>query len=693
MGNEKILYKDVDLNKVAKPDSLKFINRYFTGNNFFNDTGLTMNEEGDKVPVSNGVPRMFIIKDGQVRTFEEENIIFGSREFWQTAAKGEIFVYPTGEKYPVQMQLKDPTGPYDVRVKFSKPLDPHNIPEIEVPGPVPREPKWYHRWFSFGSNKKLCQDYDNYIAKQKQLSDTVNAITETIDQAFGAKRTEEAFNTEKAQTSAAAADIAEKEARKRAEKLLTTANTYVTQIGDGITNALRIYGPVPKKVPELVKKVKDNRNGFLYTEEEFAKLSTIDITGLKVGETQIDELEFASLALCAGTDPKIGIAAQNIAKDPSVAIETIKNDGFTQEEAEEMVTESIREMYGRSLIGHRSDIGAIFEPAVEPARQKAKNALISYQNGDKEPLAEIMARTALCIGGEDTTRTSLTHSTLYSQNTMVCKAISVMERDSELKELARQKYEQHEKEFRERHPDLAKNFLKSPSFDDQLKTIRQMEEMGKLNQKSNEARQALLNAKVNNKILTAEEKHKYVKDILLFETASYRYTADTSMTMSPEPNMWNKEHRALKDHIKTLPKDPNARGAESKGSFSSAPVSADTFMDGALTPRTVPKPEILDVLDDPKKRSEMEKAVDNLIKKDGLANDSTDQLIKKLFKTLPSIKLDYQEDSLMAKIIMANPKTGKDLENEQSQQIKKDLAAEEPAAKTEGTEKLVQSIM
>ena len=64
-----------------------------------------------------------------------------------------------------------------------------------------------------------------------------------------------------------------------------------------------------------------------------------------------------------------------MAKDPSFAIKTIMNDGFTQEEAEEMVTESVREMYGRSLIRHRADIGTYFEPAVEPARQKAKEAL------------------------------------------------------------------------------------------------------------------------------------------------------------------------------------------------------------------------------------------------------------------------------------------------------------------------------
>lgn len=411
MGSEKILYNDVDLNEVA--NSLRLINRYLSENTFFKNTGLNMNKEGDKVPQSNGVPRIFIIKDGKIRTFEEENISFGSREFWQTAAKGEIFVYPTGEKYPVQMQLKDPTGYASVNVKFSKPLDPNNIPEVEMPGPVPRKPQWYHRWFSFGSNKRLCQDYDNYMAKQKQLSDKVKAITGTIDQAFGGKRTEETFKTEKAETSAAAAVIEEKKALKEAKQSLVNTEKSVNEIKNGIDTAVRIYGPTPKMMPALVKKDRDNRKGLLYTKEEFAKLKTIDITGLKVGGTQIEDHEFAALALCAGSDPKIGLAAQEVAKDPSAAIETIKNDGFTQDEAEEMVTESIREMYGRSLIGHRADTGTFFEPAVEPARQKAKNALIAYQNGDKGPLAEIMARTARLIGGEDSTRTALNYNTLF----------------------------------------------------------------------------------------------------------------------------------------------------------------------------------------------------------------------------------------------------------------------------------------
>ncbi len=163
--------------------------------------------------------------------------------------------------------------------------------------------------------------------------------------------------------------------------------------------------------------------------------------------------------------------------------------------------------------------------------------------------------------------------------------------------------------------------------------------------------------------------------------------------MSSLPNMWNKEYRALNDHINKLPKDPKARGAESKSGSSSAPVSPDSFMRGALIPRAVPKPEIMDILDDPKKMSQMDKAVDNLIKKDGLANDSIDQLIGKLFTSDPNKQLDYQKDRLMTKIIMANPRTGKDPENEQPQQIKQGPVAEGPAAKSEGTEKPAEITM
>ena len=679
MGNERILYKDVNPDEVAK--QLRLVNRYITDNTFFRDTGLNITKEGDAVPENNGVPRMFIIRDGQVRTFEEEGISVGSRAFWQTAAKGEVFVYPAGEKHPVQMQLKDPTGYSDVDVKFSKPLDPENNPDVEMPGPVPRKPRWYHRWFSFGGNRRLCQTYDTYMAKKKQLTDKVKAISGTIDQTFGSKRTEEALNAEKEENAALKADFAAKKADKEAKELLNKAQINIGAVENGVTNAVRMYGPVPEKVPELVKKGSGNLKGRIYTEEQFAKLKPIDIKGLNVGGTQITDREFASLALCAGSDPKIGVEAQKVAKDPASAIQTIKDDGFTQEEAEEMVTDSIREMYGCSLMRLRADTGNFFEPAVEPARQKAKDALIAYQNGDKGPLAEIMARTALSIGNEGASHMTLNDSPIFSQNAMACTAINMMERDPELKDLAKQKYEEHENEFFGRHPELSKNFIRT-SFDDQLKTIRQMDKMSELNQKNLNARKTLLDARVNKTGLTAKEKHDCIRDILLYETAKYRYAADVNMSMHDEPNMWNKNYQAINDHVKKLPKDPNARGAAAKKG-SSAPVTADAIMHGALVPRTVPKPGMLDILDDPKKMAQMEKAVDNLIEKDGLANAGIDQIVGKLLDDNPSHHKDYEADSLMNKIVMANARNVKAPVNDQPQMQKQGRAAGEPVAKEE----------
>ncbi len=137
----------------------------------------------------------------------------------------------------------------------------------------------------------------------------------------------------------------------------------------------------------------------------------------------------------------------------------------------------------------------------------------------------------------------------------------------------------------------------------------------------------------------------------MYETASYRYSADVNMSMHDEPNMWNKNYQAINDHVKRLPKDPNARGAEAKKG-SSAPVTADAIMHGALVPRTIPKPEMLDILDDPKKMAQMEKAVANLIEKDGLANAGIDQIVGKLLNNNPNKNRDYEADSLMNKIVI-----------------------------------------
>lgn len=681
MGSEKLLFQNVDLNEVAKTDdTLKLINRDFTEtyNKFLYQMGLNMSKIGDPIPESGGVPRMFIMKDGKIRTFKEEDIVFGSREFWQTAALGQVFIYPAGEKHPVQMQMKAPTAYSDIKLQFSKPLDPDNLPDIEMPAP-PAKPRWYHRMFKFGKNKNTCQKYDDYVAKQAQLKAMVKSFAQTVNQEFGKKRTVDFREGEKLEKDLAVKALEEKKAIKDAVKNLQSVNADIVRVENGVKNAMRMYGPSPEIVPGLIikdRKKTDNRTGLLYTEEEFAKLKPINIDGLKVGEQQITPQEFASLAFCAGIDPKIGLEAQQIAGDPSFAIEALKKDGFTQAEAEEFILVSSREMYGRSLIKHRADTGVYIEPAIQPAREKTLEALQAYQNGDKQPMAEILARAAFHIGNDNRISSTMEFS-LLAQNQLVCNAMDMMERDPELKNMARQAYEQQEAAFNSRHPE----YRKAPSFDGQLATIRQIKKMNDLSQKSLTAKKTLLQAQADGKTnLSAEEKHALVKDIIKYETARFRYEADINLTLFDRRSGFSKEYHALLEHADKLPKEAGVFGAKSKSGTSSAPVTADTFLLAGLTARTVPKPEILDTLDKPDMMSQMDKAIDNLIKKEDLANASVKHIIDKLVTNDSRRDFEYAGDKLMTKIIMANPNTGKQQAAPQPQvPVKKaEVPAEQP---------------
>jgi hypothetical protein len=45
-------------------------------------------------------PRVFLLKDGRVSTLQENNIKPGSREFWESAMKGQLFGYTLGGRTP-----------------------------------------------------------------------------------------------------------------------------------------------------------------------------------------------------------------------------------------------------------------------------------------------------------------------------------------------------------------------------------------------------------------------------------------------------------------------------------------------------------------------------------------------------------------------------------------------------------------
>ena len=665
MGKERIIVKtEEDLAKVAETDAkLKLVNRDLTSGSLVRELGLDVTQRGEQVPESGGVPGMFLLKDGKISTLEENGVEVGSQKFWQEAVQGHLFGYPAGERHPVQIQLENPTSYAGNKVQFSAPLDPKNMPPAENSEKAPRAPRWYHRLFRWGNNKKICQTYDSYMAKQKALDADAKAKAEAIEKAFGDKRTPEVLEAEKMKAKELRENFAEHKALKASKSELSIKQRQVGLSERMADRGLEIYGPKPLQRNELT--VADEQNpdpkhtGKLYTQQQFDSLKPIDLKGAQVGGEPVTDREFAALALAAGSDPKLGReACRSIGGDAEILIQPVVAAGYEPEEAEEMVAEAMREMYGRTLLIDRAATGVYFPNVVQPAREKAQAALQAYQTGDKAPMAEILSRMVRNIGNEVSSRTQM-NDDLYAQNRMAGDALDMMERDPELKELARQKYEQSRQKFHERHP----QYHEGRSFDEQIGSIRQVQELDRLQTKSMEAKNALLEARVNGTELTAEEKHQHVRDILKYNVLHHRYVAESNMYLAGAPNEKNGEYLRMEKEADKLPDNVAMRQYQGTSSAPSTPRSVfREYMEGHIKD----KPAVMDDVTDPKRMGELDAGLENLIAKEGLDNLSTRQLSDTLAEGVRDGK-QYTTEKLMQKLIDANPRVQKQSEGPQLQ--------------------------
>ena len=119
-------------------EKISELNRYLSQQkgDFAQTYGIDLSDPNASAERPGRTPRAFLLKDGKVSTLQENNIKPGSREFWESAMKGQLFAYPLGEKDPVQLQAWiGLAGPV---FESSGPL----IPGKEVPFPEePATPK------------------------------------------------------------------------------------------------------------------------------------------------------------------------------------------------------------------------------------------------------------------------------------------------------------------------------------------------------------------------------------------------------------------------------------------------------------------------------------------------------------------------------------------------------------------------
>lgn len=604
--------------------------------------GIELGEDG-KTPMSAGAPRLFLVKDGKAATLEESNAPVGSPAFLEAALKGQLFGYPAGEKRPVQLQGK--ADYFRFSVEPSEPLSTERIQNLDfMPPPEPArrpKPKWYHRLFNFiPSNQRKLDEYNRaerehakwekemeqftkeVEQKAKNLPEQADAAI-AIDERFGALRDEKSLAADQA--------VVEKLRRAHCQRLANGAKEDCGKSEYGIDVMTNVYSNRPKPRQEWLKhgEAGENESNGLYTEANFNKLTsaTIDPAKVEIGGKGLTEREFATLAMFAATDADIGVAAQKQGvSDPSSVIQFYQQEGYTEKQAKQIIADSISIAYTMDVLHTDSRMNKYFDTAMNGGRALATKALKAYP-GDKTQLAKILGqavKTAGSFAGYSG------DSGAPGMMKVAGDMLSLMERDPELKQLAKQSFEREEKEF------CANTPFRERSFDDMVGSINKQIKFDELQQKAHQARYELLNARAEGKELSAEEKKGYVRDILTANLAEGMRLEQNKKIKKAAANKKGEpmNNEGLNQYLEEMgDKIEKQSDLATSAGGSTLPSSAPMLLQSAVDHRIAKKPAILDTVADPEKLAGIMRSADKIIEMNQLDRQSLDYLVDNVAKT------------------------------------------------------------
>ena len=504
-------------------------------------TGVNISKPGDKAPVSGGTPQLFILDEDEPsnpRSLEEEKVEIGSKRFWELIQRGKIFAYPSGQKEPVQLQLKVESGS---RPEFfvSEPLStqPDKLAsrsfEYEEKPPAqkrlpPKAPQpgifasiahffnsnWYKKEFEAYENSLRTREqiteqnrhaqeaFEARAAKAKQeAGDACRKVSAGLQQACGASRTEKTLAAEREAQRALREKRAAEKAQAALDQAALQAKNAANRTKDCITNMMSIFSPKPAPLPHLVK-------DRAYTKESYAALKPVTLPqDFKIGATPVDDRLFANLAFHAQLDPERAMAWHY----PPEAQKKLRDEGLTQKEIEEMAVHKLGGMaIGDVISDHvRPQVSNYIDKSSQPGREDAEKALAEYRAGRKGPLANIIFRAAqytakgakeLNAGG----KVALTDAKLTGE------LLDLLDQDPELRQAAREKGLTEKME----------------------ETCRGMDALQELEKSSLDAEEKLLKAVAEHRELTPEEKAECLSDIFKYRTADAMLKEQTAETNS-----------------------------------------------------------------------------------------------------------------------------------------------------------------
>ena len=639
------------------------------------DIGVLESEKAVRAPEKNGMPLIFIVKDGKVSTLAENGIEYltapnkyGSPKpnpkLGEAVMRGEVFAYAAGERYPRQLQgaMRD-NNPNSVDITTSAPLKP-GAQKLELapePG-LTRQPKWYHRAFKFwGNNRKICQEYDASVAAHTRwLADTEKAVqnamkgqpeafkaADAIEARFGAKRTEAVLQEERRDAYA----VYDAQRRANNENTAQTAEAKAARAEKGVNIAMDVFAAKPPFRPEW--EIKEGMGGGLYTKKDFDKLtsSKLDPGSVTVAGKPASERDFATLALFGSLEPDVAEQAQREGvADPAPMLDALQKKGFSEKMAKEILATSVGQHYTSDVLHTEDRMGEYFNSAMNGGRKKAEEALTDYAAGKKDALAEILSRAVQFAGDNAGTHSTMNNGGdegVHNAGLLAGEMLDRFKDDPELMQLAKDQFEARDREFCEvmnkqvkKYAPKGKAPLKPRTFEETAQRIREFKAYHEVEQKGLEARAKLERANAEDRELTAEEKQGYIRDILTSNIVAELFSrqfAERSNDKRVLGNDLNASRVALRAYTQVLENEALAAqmqdddehlmgNAVSTGSGSSLPANAPSIMQSGLEGRFTQTPPVVHMVNDPAQMKQIENSVEKIMRQDKLERLDTEEL-------------------------------------------------------------------
>ena len=648
----------------------------------FTNYGIWL-DANKKAPMSNYyIPRIFVLgKDEKGQDFPRDvNSLRGTEQelgspgFFEQVMLGNVFVYPAGQKDPVQLQVFVNRSTQAPMLKATDPVAPEEMPAAPVKRP--RFYRWKRFWnrFTGGRAYKEIKEYEDAPRRHQALQNKLR------DNAEGRSKI---LQTE-------LKDLEKEKNRRIFEKDLQSAEREYKMDEVGKQHLLSIYQPVPDKRRNMTKRNAGFPGGARYgyaLEEDFRELTfmTDDEAGVKqqleqkdnelqqldlkaaeqcgnhpdpitlhpdrlaggkqykfrpfnmkkitIGGSPLNNELFSAVALAASLQTKYIYESNkkfgNDA-DPTLA-NALQECGYSEEDSKTISSINQRNIGTTDLFMDppRDHEGKVIKDVIDPARRETADAFEAYSKNDKKPLAKLIAQGVNIFAQEhssyDNKFSSQTRASMFAAGEL----IGLMKKDPDMRELA-------EKEGMD--PKTLNNLegmLKIFDIDKKAKLGEY--ELAKARMKTHE---------LNREVLTKEQKAEYAKHCIMHKLLAIQLKQarkDIEKDENSPLNAFQRNERFADDPTEIdptskkkvpIPKSrwtecPPPKGKVYIGSYSSVQAGLQALYD--------PLPMIADQMNDPQGYEKLEQLAEKIVQQEGLAEMSADDLFKQINHENPKL--------------------------------------------------------